>query len=116
MKMVLKDKRKKKKNIVKYTNKKNFSKFPTREENDKRGNANHRSELYDESDLPCYDNNDDILIRDKDFLSYILKSDDELSEKVTLSKAQASNIGTRKGLQADFLLAAVAFSIPPGMV
>ncbi|GAB66007.1 hypothetical protein PCYB_081680, partial [Plasmodium cynomolgi strain B] len=113
--MVLKDKRKKKKKIAKYTSKKNFSKFPTKEENDKTGNASHRSELYDESDLPCYDNNDDILIKDKDFFSYILKSDDELSEKGTLAKGQASSIEARKGHSADFLLAAVAFSIPPGM-
>ncbi|CAG9478759.1 conserved Plasmodium protein, unknown function [Plasmodium vivax] len=114
--MVLKDKRKKKKNFAKYKGKKNFSKFPTKEENDKTGNASRGSELYDESDLPCYDNNDDILIRDKDFFSYLLKSDDELSEKGGVPKGQASSVGARKGRRADFLLAAVAFSIPPGMV
>ncbi|EUD67495.1 hypothetical protein C922_02201 [Plasmodium inui San Antonio 1] len=114
--MVLKDKRKKKKKIPKYMSKKNFSKFLSKEENDRTGNASRRSELYDESDLPCYDYNDDILIRDNDFFSYILKSDDELSEKGTLSKGQEPSIGEQKGLRPDFLLAAVAFSIPPGMV
>ncbi|GAW80498.1 hypothetical protein PGO_080620 [Plasmodium gonderi] len=115
--MVLKDKKKKRRDSTKYMNKRNSDKLQEKEKNDKLQNVNDINEFYNESDLPCYDNNNDIFIKDKDFFHNILKSEDELVTKKDLKNDQETREkGQQKIRHVDFVVASVAFSIPPGMI
>ncbi|VWU48352.1 conserved protein, unknown function [Hepatocystis sp. ex Piliocolobus tephrosceles] len=116
--MVLKSK-KKKIQSYRYLKKKNAKNYVNKEynSNDRKAQKNETN-YYSEDDLPSYDSNDDILMKD-DFFLTILNSDDKSQERTENKPKDIlynENNKNQKKMHIDFLLASIALNIPSALV